>query len=138
MDFLKEISELASKGCTIDFQHDHYKDGINCNWSITFTKHYDGIKEGGFDIEPWDERKGTMWHGDNHEYGDPHQSMEAAVKLAKFMLENEDCFDAYFDRFPTRQNLSDGRRKLKEFERTLYSQKHNDYWDNYEKNNPNK
>lgn len=121
MDFLQQIKDLASKGITIDFQHDHYPNGINCNWSIRFTVQHEEIKIDDEILLPAStERRGTMWHGDNHEFGDPHESMQAAVKLAYFMSENADVMEAYYNRFPTMDEHSEGRRKLSEFMKTLY------------------
>ena len=98
MDFLEQIKDLESKGVTIDFSNEWYEQGINCNWSITFHNHLRPEKPGDKD-DPFSKRsrqQKTGWYGDNHEFGDPYQSMQAAVKLAYFFLEDVRRIEAYF------------------------------------------
>jgi len=83
VNFLEEIKELEKKGVFINFSHDHYKSGSNCNFSITL-------------VEDGKVKHGTSWHGDNHEYGDTHENMEAAVKMAKWIFEDKDRVYDYF------------------------------------------
>lgn len=127
MDFLEQIKDLASKGVTIDFSHDHYKNGINCNWSINFLRKHKFKKLG---LKDWEKWIGTMWHGDNHEYGDPQESMQAAVRYAYFILENPIILEAMeMGRFPVIQEHSDAREKEKKFLRTLYTKEHREWID---------
>lgn len=80
MDLIKELGELESKGVFIHLSYDHYKDGTNCNFSIEFTK----------------TDNQTYWYGDNHEFGNVPQVLVAAVKLAKWFLEDEDRIKFFF------------------------------------------
>lgn len=109
MDFLERIKDLAARGVTIDFQHDHYKDGINCNWCIRF--------------EDRDDLRGrprkTMWHGDDHEFGPPDKSMKAAVDFAYFLLENEDLRACYFEL--GRYDNQESRDKISAFLQSLHA-----------------
>ncbi len=98
MNFIEQITDLRKKGVTIDFSNEWYTNGINCNWSVTFHNYLypekPGVKTDAFAsrTRQWK----TGWYGDNHEFGDVPQSMEAAVKFAYFMLENEEVLKMYF------------------------------------------
>lgn len=83
MNFLEEIKKLEEQGMFISFSHDHYKNGSNCNFSISY-------------VEEGKRKYATAWHGDNHEYGDTHENMKAAVMMAKWLLEDEERMYNYF------------------------------------------
>lgn len=88
MDFLEEIKQLEKKKTFIHFSYDHYDmykedNGSNCNFSIE-------IRRGKVKYQ-------TSWHGDNHEYGDVHENMEAAVMMAKWFVEDEDRMHDFFN-----------------------------------------
>lgn len=76
---LETFVELESKGVYIHFSPEHYKDGSNLCFSIDFQKGEDRTS-----------RVGTGWYNDNHEFGGVKTTMEAAVKLAQWYLENPD------------------------------------------------
>ena len=118
MNFIEQITDLRKKGVTIDFSNEWYTTGINCNWSVTFHNYLypekPGVKTDAFAsrTRQWK----TGWYGDNHEFGDVPQSMEAAVKFAYFMLENEEVLKMHFSpnfwEYPNHEELS---KKLEEF-----------------------
>ena len=83
MDLAKEIRNLEAKGVFIHLNHEHYEDGSNCNWSIEFTK----LKQ---------PNNQTGWYGDNHDFGDTVDCYEAAFRLAKFLLEDDNLHWYFF------------------------------------------
>ncbi len=83
MNFLEEIKKLKEQNVFIEFSNEHYPNGSNCNFSIRV-------------IEDAKTKYGTGWHGDNHEYGDVEEVMEAAVKMAKWFVEDKDRMYDYF------------------------------------------
>jgi len=83
MNFLEEIKKLEEQGIFIDFSNEYYKNGANCNFSVKI-------------VEDGKVKYGTSWHGDNHEYGDVHEAMEGAVKMAMWFAEDKDRVYDYF------------------------------------------
>ena len=82
MNYLEEIKELEAKGVFIHYSHEHYPgSGTNCMFQIEFTKHpYPNRPEKCYMTGAW---------GDNHEFGDTADAMEASVKIAKWLLEGD-------------------------------------------------
>ena len=82
MDLIKELSSLDKNKVFIHSGWDHYANGSNLCFSIQFLDdkclHSDG------------HRSQTGWYNDNHEFGDAGQTMEAAVKLANWYLEDSE------------------------------------------------
>jgi hypothetical protein len=83
MMFLEEIKNLEEQGVFISFSHDHYKNGSNCNFSISI-------------VEDGKRKYATAWHGDNHEYGDTHENMTAAVNMAAWLVSDKERMRNYF------------------------------------------
>ena len=73
MDNFNILETLEKQGAFIDCSVEHYKDGSNVNFSISF--YIDG------------KQTNTGWYNDNHEFGNSTQVMNAAVKLAQWYLE---------------------------------------------------
>lgn len=73
MNFLEEITNLGKQGIYINYSNEYYKNGSNCNFNIEF-------------IENGQMQYATAWFGDNHEFGDVNQAMEASIKMAKWFL----------------------------------------------------
>ena len=77
MDILERIRELEKQRVFIHLTYDHYDqfkegNGSNCNWSIEFRAI----------------RKQTMWHGDNHEFGDTAECLLTAIEFAEWLLKS--------------------------------------------------
>jgi hypothetical protein len=83
MMFLEEIKNLEEQGVFISFFYDHYKSGSNCNFSISI-------------VEDGKVKYGTGWHGDNHEYGDTHENMRAALNMAAWLIADKERMHNYF------------------------------------------
>jgi hypothetical protein len=79
MDLIKELRELEAKEVFIHLQHEHYKNGSNCNWAIEILD------------ENRDRKYHTGWYGDNHEFGDTIDCYVAAIRFAKWLLEGENA-----------------------------------------------
>jgi hypothetical protein len=99
INIYEEIKKLKEKNVYIFFDHDFYKGGSNCNFSIAFR-----------DIE-----KQTGWFGDNHEFGDVEDVMVAAIKLANFLLSEPEYIKAFFSNLPVERDLREKEKKVYEF-----------------------
>jgi hypothetical protein len=79
MDLIKELRDLEAKSAFIHLQHEHYKNGSNCNWAIEILD------------ENRDRKYHTSWYGDNHEFGDTIDCYVAAIRFAKWLLEGDNA-----------------------------------------------
>lgn len=95
IDLAKEIRELEAKSVYIHLGHDHYEGGSNCIWAIEILddKRY--------------RKYHTMWHNDNHEFGDTVDCYIAAIRFAKWLLEGE---NAKWFFFSARETVTDEGR----------------------------
>jgi len=84
MNIHKEIQALDKKRVYIHFNHEHYKNGSNCNFSVEF------VDKNGKHLNQ------TGWWGDNHEFGDVADATVAAIKIAKW-LAKDNKFKKYFE-----------------------------------------
>lgn len=96
MDFLKEIEKLRKKNVHINFTHDIYDNGNNCNFSIIFS-----------DI---DKQTGTF--GDNHEFGETEDVMKKAVDTANYFLSHPEYLDYYFFKYKKGDSEEEHKKKL--------------------------
>jgi hypothetical protein len=79
MDLIKELRELEAKEVFIHLQHEHYKNGSNCNWAIEIL-----------DVNR-ETKYHTSWYGDNHEFGDTVDCYAVAIRFAKWLLDGENA-----------------------------------------------
>ena len=85
---LNSYKTLEDNGVYIHYVPEHYKDGVNLNFSIEFTKY----------------KTQTGWYNDDHEFGDVYDTKVKSIKLAQWYLED-----------PKRIELIDGRVTDHEF-----------------------
>lgn len=79
MNFKTEFDALEKNGVFINFSAEHYRDGSNLCFSIQF------LREG--------KPVGTGWYNDNHEFGGVSSTMESAILIAKWYLEEPGRID---------------------------------------------
>lgn len=85
MNLIEEIRALEAKGVYIHLNHEHYTTGSNCNWAIEILD------------ENRRRKYHTGWYGDNHEFGDTIGCYEAAFRLAKFLLTDDNAEWFFFN-----------------------------------------
>lgn len=103
MDIKSEIRKLEAKGVFISLSYDHYYNKpitTNCNFTIEFIKVKNILKQ-------------TEWFGDNHEFGDTADVLEAAIRIAKWLLRG-DRLKWYFHN-STNSNTKKGLELYKEY-----------------------
>jgi hypothetical protein len=108
MNIQEEIRELEKKGVYIEYRPEHYlpNGGSNLCFAIEFTKH---LRPG---RGPNDYYR-TGLYNDNHEFGDAADVIEAAIKIAKWLLDG-DRLKWYF--YSSQENVTEeGRAKWKKY-----------------------
>ncbi|MCK9447257.1 hypothetical protein M0Q50_10440 [bacterium] len=83
MDIYNEIKKLREKNVFINFEHEYYADGTNCNFQIRF----------------FEEKYTTGSYGDNHEFGESEDVFIRAIETANFMLSDPKYLKYYFFEF---------------------------------------
>lgn len=78
-DRLDQFDLLEKSGVFINFSAEHYVDGSNLCFSIVFLRRGKRIRTG--------------WFNDNHEFGGVVSTMESAIRLAKWYLEEPSRID---------------------------------------------
>lgn len=115
MEFIDEIRYLEGEGVFIHIQHEHYKNGSNCNWSVEFTK--------------FEQRNNqTSWFGDNHEFGDTIDCYAAAFRIAHFLLKDDNLKWYFLEKIETvtdegRANYSKHRKVREEAHKAAFNKK---------------
>ena len=87
MNIYNEIQKLEKRGVFICYCYDHYTTGTNCNFSIEFAYRLPANKS-----IHHSERKGKQYktglYGDNNEFGNTADTMVASIKIAKWLLKD--------------------------------------------------
>jgi len=103
MNIQEETRELEKQGVFIHYSHEHYTNGSNCNFSIEFTRHP-------YPHRPEDHYQ-TGWYGDNHEFGDTADVLEASIKMAKWLLRGNNLEWFFYN--PNETVSEEGHKKWK-------------------------
>jgi hypothetical protein len=102
------FEELEKQGVHIDYMTDDYPNGSNLTFSINFFKY----------------KRGTCWYGDNHEFGNCRQAMEASIKLALWYLEKPERIEFINSGYHNPDYIKFLDKKL-DFLETLYAKDEN-------------